>query len=588
MSIVLGLNTDHPDAAAVLVRDGKIVAAIAEERLGDRVKHTAHFPATAIRSVLRLGGVALADVDRIAVAHRPHANLRAKIAFALAHPGSALRAVGSVGRRFQDQRSLSDRITSALGEPVSSSVGVDAWEHHHAHAASSFFTSGFQEAACFTYDGSGDLVSALGGAMDARGLHGARRVYLPHSLGFFYTAICQFIGFQEFGEEYKVMGLASYGRPRFADAMREMVSPTSIGGFQLDPRYFQPPIGFRIANTDGRPSLPRLYSDALVERLGRERTRGEPITEREQDLAASAQLVFEEVVLECLRQLRQRTGLDRLVTAGGCALNGVCNARIARSGLFRETYIHGAAGDDGTAVGAAMLSWWQLDGGRDRPLPGREIGAYFGEAFDSAAVSSALGAAGLSATARTEGELVDEVAALLAAGQVVGWFQGRSEWGPRALGNRSILAHPGLPDMKDTINAKVKRREGFRPFAPSVLADRVGDLFTEDVRSPFMMHVVPFRHEHRDQLKAVVHVDGTGRLQSVTAEQNPLYARLISRFAALTGLPLVLNTSFNENEPIVETPAQAIDCFLRTDIDALALGPFILRKATCAPSTSPR
>lgn len=577
---ILGINAFHADASACLVSEGRVVAAVAEERLGPRHKHYAGFPALAIRRVLEMGGIGIGDVTHLAVGHDPRAHLGRKAAYALQNPLRSMRSAVTFLTRQRQIETLADVLARECGfASEQCRFEVAHVEHHVAHLASSYYCSRFDEAAGFTYDASGYFVSTAFARCHGQAIDVRRRVFLPDSLGYFYTAICQFIGFDHFGEEYKVMGLGAYGRPRHLAVMERLLRPTSDGAFELDGQFFAGLLQRsheELLDEHGQIVIPPLYSSALAEELGPPRRRGAELTERDRDLAASCQLHFENVVLHCLRWLHQQVPVDRLITAGGCALNGVCNARILRETPFRETYIHGAAGDDGTAVGAA-LQVWNAEGERPRsPYMGH---AYLGPEYPESEMAAALRSAGLVGE-RLEGEpLLECVAGLLADGRVVGWYQGRSEWGPRALGNRSILAHPGWPGMKDLINAKVKRREAFRPFAPSILAERVADYFEQTVESPFMMHVVRIREERRDELTAVCHEDFTGRLHSVSAEQNPLYHALISAFERRTGTPVVLNTSFNENEPIVDTPAQAIACFLRSDIDVLCLGPYVVVKA---------
>jgi carbamoyltransferase len=577
--IILGLNTFHADAAACLVKDGTVVAAVAEERLGERRKHFAGFPTHAIVRVLAEGGVRMRDVDVVAIGHDPKANLLAKAGYAVRNPA---RVVGSARTFLSRERQL-----DALPDRIARECGVDRSEcrfrlvqveHHRAHLASSYWGSDFATAAGFSYDASGDFVSGAYARCDGD-VDLIDKVHLPHSLGYFYTALCQFIGFHEFGEEYKVMGLAAYGRPTYLPLMERMVSYAGRGQYRMDGAWFsgllQRPHE-ELLDEQGRLIVPPLYDpDALTAEVGPPRRRGGDLTQRDRDLAASCQAHFENLVVECLRWLHGQVPVDTLVTAGGCALNGVCNARILRDTPFHRMYIHGAAGDDGTAVGAALHAWH--DSGGARPAPVRAT--YWGPTHDRAETAAALREAGLPADPLEPEDLITRVADALAGGQVVGWYQGRSEWGPRALGNRSILAHPGWPGMKDIINAKVKRRESFRPFAPSILAEAVGDYFEQTIESPFMMHVVRIRPERRAELAAVCHEDATGRLHSVSREQNPAYHDLISAFAERTGTPVLLNTSFNENEPIVDTPAQAVACFLRNDIDLLAVGPYLVAKS---------
>ena len=573
---ILGLNVFHPDAAACLVRDGEVVAAIAEERLGRREKHYAGFPAEAIRKVLDMGGIGIRDVETVAIGHNPRANFLPRVGFSLRNPSILATAARVYLKRGRNILDLQRMIADSCGfDPEDCRFEVEWVEHHQAHVASSFFSSGFDEAAAMTYDASGDFVSTMFAHCQGQDIDVLKRVYLPDSLGYFYTGICQFIGFDAFGEEYKVMGLAAYGEPRYGALMEKLAWPTRDGGFRLNRRYFARLGASLHGDTQGHLVMPQLYKDALVEELGPPRKRGSEITARDRDIAASLQKRFEEIVLTSLRWLHDKVPVDTLVTAGGAALNGVCNARILRDTPFKRTYIHCAAGDDGTAVGAALHVW---NVQRRGPRSPEMTAAYLGPEHSTDEVREALEAAGVEGERLERDVLLDRAAEMLNDGKVIGWYQGRSEWGPRALGNRSILAHPGYPEMKDIINAKVKRRESFRPFAPTILADRTGDYFEQDVQSPFMMHVVRIREEKRGELSAVTHEDFTGRLHTVTRPQNEAYYDLIERFSRRSGTPVVLNTSFNENEPIVQTPAEALDCFLRNDLDALFLGDYHVSK----------
>ena len=580
---ILGLNAFHADAAACLLVDGRLVAAVAEERLGGRTRHAAGFPGQAIARVLAMGGIAAGDLDGVAIGYDPSANRMAKLRLLCQRPLGALHRIRRhLGKRSAG-RSLPELIATACGQNLAPGCAIWHVEHHLAHVASAFFTSDADEAAAFSVDGAGDTVSALYARCRGTRIEAFRRIHLPHSIGFFYTAVCQYMGFDRFGEEYKVMGLGAYGEPVHLPLMREMLRGDGQGGFRLARSFFRDPPGgefFAIDPASGELTIPLLYGDALVERLGAPRLRTAELGQREKDLARSCQEHFEEVVLGCLRWLhRQSPGRD-LVMAGGCALNGVANARILRDGPFARLHLHGASADDGTAVGAALYAHHHILG---LPRTTARPACYLGPAYGQDAIDEALRAQHLPHRHLDEAELLGATARLLADGRVVGWYQGASEWGPRALGNRSILAHPGWPGMKDLINRKIKRRESFRPFAPSILAEAVPTYFEQAVESPYMMHVVRIRPERRSELAAVCHEDGTGRLHTVTPEQNPLYHRLIRAFSGLTGTPVVLNTSFNENEPIVDTPAQAIACFLRTDIDALAIGSCLLRKEDVLP-----
>ncbi len=579
MCLILGLNAFHPDAAACALRDGKLVAAVAEERLDPRVKHAAGFPGRAIKAVLDMAGASLSDVDYLAIGNNPNANLGAKLTHVLHRPFGSGREITTHFRRRASRRTLRQLAAHACGASESDCrFRVMRVEHHLAHLASAYFASSFDRAAGFSYDGSGDLTSAMFARCEGNRIEVLNRVHVPHSLGFFYTALCQFIGFRRFGEEYKVMGLAAYGQPAYLEFMRELLVANGSGDFRLNKPYFIP-LGRSLEDcmdNGGEIVLPPLYSEALVRRLGPPRSNGAALAQREIDLAASCQTRFEEVVLHCLAELHRRVPCENLVTAGGCALNGVCNARILRDTPFTQSYIQGAAADDGTALGAALYVWNHVLG---MERAGTIEHAFWGPGHAETEMESALRGAGLSYQ-RLEGDaLLQCVANHLNAGHVAGWYQGRGEWGPRALGNRSILAHPGWPGIKDLINAKVKRRESFRPFAPSILAEAAGEYFEQDIPSPFMTYVVKIRPEKRAILSAVCHEDGTARLHTVVRAQNPIFYDLIRVFERKSGLPVLLNTSFNENEPIVDTAEQAIHCFTRTDLDVLCLGPFL----TCKP-----
>lgn len=584
--LILGLNAFHPDSSACVLRDGKLVAAVAEERLGERRKHVAGFPARAVAEVLRMAGASLRDVDAVAIGNDSNANVPAKVRHVLKSPLKSARGVMTHFQRRGKMHSVQRMMADACGmSEADCRFKVVRVEHHLAHIASSYYASDFDEAAGFSYDGSGDFTSAMFARCQGNQIEILDRVHVPHSLGFFYTALCQFIGFERFGEEYKVMGLAAYGQPAYLELMRQMLiapsaerrAPSAEGQFRLNPKFFKP-LGKNLeecVDANGEIVLPPLYSDEMAKHLGEPRKRGADYSQRDKNVAASCQARFEEVVLASLAALHRQVPVANLVTAGGCALNGVCNARILRDTPFKQSYIQCAASDDGTAIGAALYVWNALLG---KPRAGLIDHAYWGPEHSEAAMEAALRAKGLTFE-RFEGPvLLERAAAHLNAGHVTGWYQGRSEWGPRALGNRSILAHPGWPGMKDLINQKIKRREAFRPFAPTILAEAVPDYFEQTVESPFMMHVVKIKPDKRAALAAVCHEDNTGRLHTVKRSQNELYYDLIKTFAQKSGTPVVLNTSFNENEPVVDTPEQAVSCFMRTDMDVLCLGPFVATK----------
>ncbi len=578
MNLILGLNAFHPDSAACVLRDGKLIAAVAEERLGPRLKHVAGFPARAVAEVLRMAGATIREVDCVAVGNDSNANLPAKVGHVLKSPLKSARGVATHFQRRSTMKGFPELVAAACGvNAADCRFDVARVEHHLAHIASSYYASDFDEAAGFSYDGSGDFTSAMFARCRNNRIEILDRVHAPHSLGFFYTALCQFIGFERFGEEYKVMGLAAYGQPVYLEFLRELLTVDADGRFRLNRKFFRS-LGKNLeecTDASGEITLPPLYSEELVKKLGPPRPRNAEFSQRDKDIAASCQAHFEEIVLACLAALHRQVPVGNLVTAGGCALNGVCNARILRDTPFHKSYIQCAASDDGTAVGAALHVWNAVLG---KPRAGVIEHGFWGPEHTESAMESALKDKGLVYERFDRAALLDRAAAHLNSGHVTGWYQGRSEWGPRALGNRSILAHPGWPGMKGLINAKIKRREAFRPFAPSILEEAVGDFFEQTVASPFMMHVVKIRPEKREALSAVCHEDGTGRLQTVSRRQNELYYDLIKTFSRASKTPVVLNTSFNENEPVVDTPAQAVACFQRTDMDVLCLGPFVTTK----------
>jgi len=595
MNRILGLSVYHADASAAAVVDGQFVAGVEEERFR-RVKHWAGFPEQAIRFCLEeMNGGDLAGVTALAVARQPRAYLMRKAALALTHPRSLRRALGRA-RNLRQVASLEERIAAGFGGSV---PRLHAVEHHLAHASSAFYCSPFEEAMCLTVDGFGDFVSTMMAVGRGNTLQVLDRVHFPHSLGLFYTAITQFLGFPGFGDEYKVMGLAAYGEPSFADRLGRIVPARTDGAFTLNLRYFRHlSEGVDMTWEDGAPELGTIYTPALEELLGPARRPGEELAQRHKDLAASLQAVYEERFFALVNALRRRTGLKRLALAGGCAMNSLANGKLFERTGVEEVFIQAAAGDAGTSLGAALYvhhsvlgaprdgfvmehSYWgpassegEIRGAIARALP------------DSAGKDGSWGEIRIE-TIPDEDRLANETAEALARGEVVGWYQGRAEWGPRALGNRSILADPRRADMKDILNSKIKRRESFRPFAPSILEERTGEWFTIDYPDPFMIKVYPIRTKKRPLVPAVTHVDGTGRLQTVSSRANPLYWKLIAAFERRTGVPMVLNTSFNENEPIVNTPAEALDCFLRTGMDRLILGNVVLTRSEPAAAGGP-
>lgn len=575
MSVILGINTFHAGSSAALIVDGEPVVALAEERL-NRVKYFAGFPKMSIKRCLEIAGISFSEIDAVAVGRDSSANLHKKLEFALRHPTKLLNLakIRSKSKTFDDLKTLIAREC----EVDASKLNFKTYnvEHHLAHTASAYFASNWEHSAGITIDGSGDFVSCLLSECVGDEIKPLKKVFVPHSLGTLYTAVCQFIGYGKYGDEGKVMGLAPLGDDKYQDFFEKMLKPTK-DGFELNPEYFLPfgdNQGMEI-NDAGEMIVHRLYSDKFIKEFGEPRERHGEITQRDMDIAFGLQKIFEKYYMHVLDALYKKVPTEKVSMAGGCALNSVANGKLLLETPFRETCIQPAAGDDGLALGAALyVSNSILKEGKRWVMKN----SYLGDEYSDSFIKSELERYKMSFEELSREELLEKTSEEIKNGNVIGWFQGRMEWGPRALGNRSILAHPGFPNMKDILNARIKHRESFRPFAPSVLQERQSEIFEQDHPSPFMLHVYKIRPEWRERLSAVNHVDDTGRLQTVAREENPLYYDLIKKFESKTGIPIILNTSFNENEPIVCQPFEAIECFLRTKMDVLVIGSFFCKK----------
>jgi carbamoyltransferase len=579
---VLGLNAYHGDVSAVLVRDGKLVAAVEEERFR-RIKHITGFPAKAIDACLQMGGLGAGDIDLFAVSRRPRAHLFRKALFVLKNrPKKTLadraRNMASIGR-------LSETIATAMGlDERVVRPRMRYVEHHPAHLASAAFVSPFDDAAVCAIDGFGDFVSTSWGTLAGTRLDVRERVFFPHSLGLLYLAVTQYLGFPNYGDEFKVMGLAPYGEPRYTRDIESLVHLQPGGRFELDLSYFSHwSDGVDMTWSDGAPAIGRVFTPKLEQLLGPARRKDEDLTPKHEAIAASLQAAFETAAMHVLNHVYETTRNPRLCLAGGCAMNSVANGKIRERTPFREVFIQPAAGDNGTALGAAFAAWHDAS---EAPRDFVMEHGYWGPEFSDSEIVDALRdrAADIAAAGCTqrcfdaEGALDDWTAAQVAAGRVIGWFQGRMEWGARALGNRSIIADPRRADMRDIINTRIKFRERFRPFAPSVAVEALDEYFTNAVPDPFMLQVYPVRPDKRSVVPAITHVDGSGRLQTVSPRSNPRYWNLIKAFERVSGVPMLLNTSFNENEPIVLRPAEALDCFLRTHMDVLVMGRHVVER----------
>jgi carbamoyltransferase len=638
---ILGINAYHGDAAAAIIRDGQLIAAVEEERF-NRIKHCAGFPAQSIEYCLEAAGIRIEDVEHIGISRNPSANLHKKILFAARrlkpqraknkgqsakireHTGAAVSVSEELSTSFDTPsalspsslpfspsngngngfaRQLASRLRNAarvhdLKNELAKWLGVPAnrlrahfhnIEHHRAHLASAFFVSPFDRAALLSIDGFGDFVSTMRAVGEGKSIKVLGRVEFPHSLGILYTATTQFLGFPHYGDEGKVMGLAPYGRPLFIDQFQEIVCTEPEGRFRLNLDYFRHASdGVEMTWDSGSPRIGQIFSEEFGRTFGPRREPGEQLTDRESDIAASLQLRLEQVAFHVLNHLHNETGLTDLGLAGGVAYNSVMNGKILTQTPFRRIFVQPAAGDSGTALGVCYQIWndqrtprakSEAQSGSPLTLGSSPFALYTGPEFSNEEMGRELEASNLVYESFSDDETIARAASDIADGLIVGWFQGRMEFGPRALGNRSILADPRRANMKEILNDRIKKREPFRPFAPSILAEHSADYFEQTHPSPAMLMVYAIKPERRSEVPAVTHIDGSGRLQTVTRELNSTYYRLIEKFYELTGVPIVLNTSFNENEPIVCTPGEAIDCFLKTRIDVLYLGNCVVRRA---------
>jgi carbamoyltransferase len=565
---ILGLNAYHADSSAAIFKDGIMIAATEEERF-TRVKHWAGFPEQAIRFCLREAGITLHEVAYITIGRDPKAKFMNKLNYLRKNPSLVFGAI----RRYHNSTEVSslEKLFHQIDPSVEMSVlksKIRNIEHHRSHLASAFFASPFEEAAVLSIDGSGDFTTTMIAVGRGSSLEILDSVDFPVSIGLFYTAFTQYLGFPHYGDEYKVMGLAPYGEPKHVDKIRQIIKLLPNGLFTWDDRYFVQPTkaGFKYENNI--PSVGNLYSDYFVEQFGPPRQSTEPLGQYHRDLAHSVQKVTEELIFYILRELKKRTGLKHVCIAGGVAQNSVANGKIAERTGFEGVYIPSAGHDAGISMGSALYLYHHDLG---KPRNPAVYSAYTGIRFSNEEIEAILQEKGIKYRRLDDAELYEVVTNKLIEPGVVGWYNGRAEFGPRALGARSILADPRNPQAKDLLNSKIKRRESFRPFAPSILKEYTSEYFTLYDEVPFMEKVFPIRKEKHAAIPAVTHVDGTGRLQTVDEHVSPRYYALIDKFREKTGVPILLNTSFNENEPIVNTPQEALDCFLRTQMDMLVL-----------------
>ena len=571
---IIGINAYHGDSSACILKDGKLLAAAEEERF-NRIKHWAGFPVESIRYCLEEAGIELSQVEHVAINTNPKANMFKKVTYTLKNRPNLKMVLDRIKNK-KERASVDDELANAFsGQPFAGTI--HHIEHHLSHLASTHLVSPFNDSVALSIDGFGDFSSAAWGACVGTSMNVDKRVYFPHSMGIFYQAMTQFIGFPNYGDEYKVMGFAPYGKPKYLEQMREVVHTKQDGTFELNLNFFRhhnENVEYEWAG--GSPVVGELFKS-------KERGKNDELEEHHRDLAHSVQARYEEVFFNILESAHAKYGIDQLSLAGGCAMNSVANGKVYRRSPFKKVYIQSAAGDAGGAIGAAYMVANKMGCTKDRYHMDH---AYWGPSYDNAHHEQLLEQSkeelekeGCSVEKIEDiNELCLKTAKEISNGMVIGWYQGRMEWGPRALGNRSILGDPRRADMKDILNLKIKRRESFRPFAPSILREEVGKWFEEDDDVPFMMQVFQIKEEKRIEIPAVTHVDGSGRLQTVFKNTNPRYHKLISSFDEITGVPIILNTSFNENEPVVCRPDEALNTFLRTKMDVLVLGNWFVKR----------
>jgi carbamoyltransferase len=566
--IILGLNAYHADSSAAIFRDGVMIAATEEERFR-RIKHWAGFPSEAVTFCLKEAGITLDEVNYISIGRDPKAKIWNKAKY-------VLKGLTKKNTLIFDRLKNSEKVVK-LEDEFAEHFGVDSKmikekiiyvEHHRAHLASAFFASPFDQAAILSIDGSGDFTTTMLAVGRGNQIEVLDSLDFPVSAGLFYTAFTQYLGFPHYGDEYKVMGLAPYGEPKYVAEIRNIIKFTDDGLFDWDVSYFQNPNEMKLGYENHIPTVSKLFAQKMEDVFGPARKLGDELTQKHKDIATSVQRVCEELILHILNHLQKRTGLKNVCIAGGVAQNSVANGKIIESTSFEHLYIPSAGHDAGISMGSALYAYNHI---LKQPRAAAVYNAYTGSRFTNEEIEIYLQSRGIEYERLDDQTLYDRITDKLIEPGVVGWFSGRAEFGPRALGGRSIIADPRNEKAKELLNLKIKRRESFRPFAPSILKEYVSEYFTKVEDVPFMEKVFPIKPEKYEVIPAVTHVDGTGRLQTVDKIVSPRYYALIDRFREKTGVPILLNTSFNENEPIVNTPAEALDCFLRTSMDMLVL-----------------
>lgn len=574
--VILGLNAYHADSSAAIFVNGKLIAAAEEERF-TRVKHWAGFPVKAIEFCLKEAGVTISQVDYISVGRDPKAKLFHKILYLM----KSFRKQNSlIFDRLLNRKKINNIQSEFLkfGGLTKRQIKqkLQFVEHHRSHLASAFFASPFEESAILSIDGSGDFTTTMIAIGRGNKIEVLDSIDFPISAGLFYTAFTQFLGFPHYGDEYKVMGLAPYGTPCYTNEIMSIINFKDNGLFDWDSSYFVNPNEIELGYENNIPTVSKLYSSRFEELFGPARSNKDELTQKHKDIASSVQKVCEQLIIHILSNLQKRTGLKNICIAGGVAQNSVANGKILEQTKFTNLYIPSAGHDAGISMGSALYTYNHvLNNKRIDPI----YSAYTGSKYTNEEIELFLKSRNIEYEKYDDEKLFDIVTDKLIEPGVVGWFNGRAEFGPRALGGRSILADPRNPRAKELLNTKIKRRESFRPFAPSILKEYTSEFFTKVEDVPFMEKVFPIKNDKQKLIPAVTHVDGTGRLQTVSMTTNPRYYQLIETFRKKTNIPILLNTSFNENEPIVNSPDEALDCFLRTNMDMLVLENYIIRRS---------
>jgi carbamoyltransferase len=563
---ILGINAYHGDSSACILKDGIVIAASEEERFR-RIKHWAGFPSEAIKFCLGEAGIDITQVDYITISRDPSANIHKKVL----HAAKNLVSIKTLKSRLANTKkvaSVKAELSTVFNVPEDKiKAEIKNIEHHRSHLASAFFASPFDESAILSIDGFGDFTSTMTATGKGKKITVLDTVIYPHSAGIFYTSLTQYLGFPHYGDEYKVMGLAPYGEPKYVDLLKKVIIFKDNGLFELNTKYFtHADVGVTMSWENGDPHIESIFSKELENLLGPAKKNGEELTQKHKDIATSVQRVTEELIFHILNHLQKKTGLENICIAGGVAQNSVANGKILEKTSFKNVYIPSAGHDAGTALGSAL---WLYNHILEKDRLPAIYNAYTGAKFSNDEIETCLKSNNVVYTRYNDEELLNLVSDALVDGKVIGWFQGRAEFGPRALGHRSIIVDPRRTDAKELLNSKIKRRESFRPFAPSILEEYVSEYFEKTDKVPFMEKVYPIKKEKHAEIPAVTHVDGTGRLQTV--EKGDRYYDLIEKFRQKTGTPILLNTSFNENEPIVNTPKEALDCYLRTEMDMLVM-----------------